>query len=91
MSLDRPVTADSTMTAGDLVAAESRDFASAEARVALAPAVRRLSDRDRRIIELRFFGDATQQEIADDIGVTQMHVSRLLTRIFAQLRTELTA
>lgn len=90
-SLDRPVTLDSTMTAGDLVADESQDFASAEARVALAPAVRRLSDRDRRIIELRFFGDATQQEIADDIGVTQMHVSRLLARIFAQLRTELTA
>lgn len=55
----------------------------------LAPLVRRLPERDRRILLLRFFEDRTQQEIADDIGVTQMQVSRLLTRIFADLRHEL--
>jgi RNA polymerase sigma-B factor len=62
---------------------------AAEARVVLQPAVRRLSARDRRILELRFFGQLTQQEIADDIGVTQMQVSRLLSSLMSRLRTEL--
>ena len=51
--------------------------------------VRRLKERDRRILYMRFFEERTQQEIADDIGVTQMQVSRLLTRIMRDLRTEL--
>mgnify|MGYP006176774241 CR=1 FL=1 len=62
---------------------------AAEARVVLAPVVRRLGRRDRRILQLRFFQGCTQQEIADDIGVTQMQVSRLLSRIFNDLREEI--
>ena len=62
---------------------------AAEARVTLAPVVRRLKERDRRILYMRFFEERTQQEIADDIGVTQMQVSRLLSRIMRDLRTEL--
>ena len=54
-----------------------------------APVVRRLRERDRRILYLRFFEERTQQEIADDIGVTQMQVSRLLSRIMRDLRTDL--
>jgi RNA polymerase sigma-B factor len=57
----------------------------------LAPAVRRLGERDRRILMLRFFRGWTQQEIADDIGVTQMQVSRLLTGLMTRLRRELEA
>ena len=55
----------------------------------LAPVMESLSDRDRHIVYLRFFSQLTQREIADDIGVTQMQVSRLLTRILLQLRKAL--
>ena len=48
------------------------------------------STRDRRILELRFFEGWTQEQIAQDIGVTQMQVSRLLSRILKDLRAELT-
>ena len=50
------------------------------------PALRLLGERDRLIIKMRFFGQRTQQEIADEIGVTQMQVSRLLSRICKDLR-----
>lgn len=89
-SLDRPV-GEGDATLGDLLSAEATPVQSAEARVVLAPVVRRLSERDRRIIRMRFFDGLTQREIADTIGVTQMQVSRLLTRIFRDLRHELGA
>jgi RNA polymerase sigma-B factor len=89
-SLDVPVGEDGAATLGDLMPDLDVDFASAEARVVLGPAVRRLAKRDRRILELRFFEDWTQEQIARDIGVTQMQVSRLLSRILKDLRAELT-
>jgi RNA polymerase sigma-B factor len=91
-SLDRPMTdADGSgyTTIGDLLGAEDADRMAAEARTTLAPVVRRLKERDRRILYLRFFEDRTQQEIADEIGVTQMQVSRLLNRILRDLKTDL--
>jgi RNA polymerase sigma-B factor len=57
--------------------------------VVLAPALQRLGERDRAIVRMRFFGQRTQQEIADEIGVTQMQVSRLLSRICRTLRDDL--
>jgi RNA polymerase sigma-B factor len=90
-SLDVPVGMDGAATLGDLMPAEDDlDFGSAEARVVLGPAVRRLSARDRRILQLRFFAGWTQEQIASDIGVTQMQVSRLLSRILKELRDDLT-
>jgi RNA polymerase sigma-B factor len=88
-SLDVPVGEDGAATLGDLMPDEEVEFASAEARVVLGPAVRRLAKRDRRILELRFFEGWTQEQIAQDIGVTQMQVSRLLSRILKDLRAEL--
>jgi len=85
-SLDRPAGEDGTATVSDLIGSEDAAREAAEARTVLAPLVRRLGERDRRILLLRFFRGWTQQEIADDIGVTQMQVSRLLTRILADLR-----
>lgn len=86
-SLDAPVSDDSAHSLGDALTAED-DHATeaAEARVVLRPVLRRLRPRDRRILELRFIEGCTQQEVADDIGVTQMQVSRLLARIMRDLR-----
>jgi RNA polymerase sigma-B factor len=89
-SLDQPA-GQSTTTVGDLIAEEDDLHDASEARVMLAPVVRELSPRDRRILYLRFFEDRTQSEIGDDLGVTQMQVSRLLSRILGELRTELEA
>ena len=89
-SLDVPVGADGAATLGDLMPDEDLEFGNAEARVMLGPAVRKLAPRDRRILELRFFEGWTQEQIAKDIGVTQMQVSRLLSRILKDLRAELT-
>ncbi|MCD4534551.1 sigma-70 family RNA polymerase sigma factor [Nocardioides sp. cx-169] len=90
-SLDQPVTADSATSIGDLLPATDREISASEARLTLAPVVRRLSERDRRVLHLRFFDDLTQEEIGRDLGVTQMQVSRLLSRILGTLRHEIGA
>jgi RNA polymerase sigma-B factor len=53
---------------------------------ALAPALAALSERDRKLLELRFFHDMTQGEIGKILGYSQMHVSRMLARVLGQLR-----
>jgi RNA polymerase sigma-B factor len=85
-SLDLTVRNDRAATLGDLLPGDNDDHRAAEARMMLHPAMGALSDRDRLILRLRFFDGLTQREVADRIGVTQMQVSRLLTRILAQLR-----
>jgi RNA polymerase sigma-B factor len=86
-SLDKGVgRADSRTTLGDLLGGPDLGSGAAEARVVLAPVVRRLSERDRKVLRLRFFDDLTQREIADEIGVTQTQVSRVLSRIMDELR-----
>jgi RNA polymerase sigma-B factor len=52
----------------------------------IAPAVAELSPRDRRVLYLRFFRGMTQSEIAADVGVSQMHVSRILSQTLDKLR-----
>ena len=47
-----------------------------------------LPERERRIIELRFFHDMSQSEIAEQVGLSQMHVSRLLRAALEQLREQ---
>lgn len=61
-----------------------------ETRLALAPLIRKLPERDVTILGLRFFRGWTQSQIASALGITQMQVSRLLTRIMDGLRAELT-
>ncbi|GAB6986515.1 sigma-70 family RNA polymerase sigma factor [Nocardioides pyridinolyticus] len=89
-SLDQPA-GESTATVGDLIIEDDDSHEASEARVMLAPVVRDLSERDRRILYLRFFEDRTQSEIGEDLGVTQMQVSRLLSRILGDMREELEA
>ncbi len=61
-------------------------FNEAEWRAELAPHVRNLPQREQRILYLRFVEDLTQSEIAEQIGLSQMHVSRLLRSSLAALR-----
>lgn len=75
---------------GSLVADEGRALERAELQSMLAPAVKRLAPREKHILYLRFYRELTQQEIAQTVGVTQMHVSRLLSRILDELRAALT-
>jgi len=65
--------------------AEESGYERAEARAVLQSLLRTLSPRDRRIVALRFIEDRTQQEIADAVGISQMHVSRLLTRALERM------
>lgn len=58
---------------------------------ALGPLIAQLSDRDRLILRLRFAEEKTQSQIGEVLGVSQMHVSRLLSRILARLREGLLA
>ncbi|MFI6444983.1 RNA polymerase sigma factor SigF [Kitasatospora sp. NPDC050543] len=57
-----------------------------EYRESLKPLLAKLPPRERRIIMLRFFGNLTQSQIGEEIGISQMHVSRLLTKTLTQLR-----
>lgn len=88
-SLDQSAGKESTTSLGEMLAEADDQQEASEARVTLAPVVRQLSERDRRILHLRFFEDLTQEEIGNDLGVTQMQVSRLLARILRQLRDDL--
>ncbi|MFI7577731.1 RNA polymerase sigma factor SigF [Micromonospora sp. NPDC049497] len=88
-SLSTPVGADGTQELGDTLGATDNDFDLVELRVALGPALATLPERERRILSLRFHGNLTQAEIAGQIGVSQMHVSRLITRALAKLRGQL--
>ncbi len=91
-SLDRPSGDDEGgATLADVLGDRDPGFERAEAVVALRPLCQQLSERDRRIVYLRFFHEWTQARIAEEFGVTQMQVSRLLTRILKQLRTQLGA
>lgn len=85
-SLDIGVGADDETTLGSLLPSEDRGWGAVEARVVLAEAMRDLGERDRRILFLRFFEEHTQSQIAEELGITQMQVSRLLARILRNLR-----
>lgn len=88
-SLDTPVGSDASAVLGDLLPDEDKAMTEAEARVMLAPAVRALPERERTVLYLRFFKQQSQAQIADEIGVTQMQVSRILARVLGQLRGQL--
>ena len=90
LSLDTPPGTDGDPTIADLVGDVDPGTARAEDVVSLAAACTALDARERRIVYLRFFEERSQQEIGAELGVSQMQVSRLLRRIFAVLREELT-
>jgi RNA polymerase sigma-B factor len=73
----------------DTLGSEDDALEGVEYRESLKPLLAQLDPRERHILLLRFFRNMTQSEIATEIGISQMHVSRLLTRTLAQLRTGL--
>jgi RNA polymerase sigma-B factor len=85
-SLDHPVGEDGGGSLGDLVGEEDSSLESVEDRLAVRRALRHLPEREREIVLLRFFGERTQVEIAQELGISQVHVSRTLTRTLAALR-----
>lgn len=89
VSLDMPRTGDEDAgdTYADTVGAIDERFELVEYATAIAPTVRALPARDRLVLKLRFEDDLTQLEIAERIGVSQMHVSRLIRRALKRLRT----
>jgi RNA polymerase sigma-B factor len=88
VSTDTPTSDSEAPEPIPLVAIEE-GFAQAEARAVLRPALEMLADREREILMLRFVGERTQAEIARIVGVSQMQVSRLITRSLGQLREAL--
>jgi RNA polymerase sigma-B factor len=88
-SLDRQVGPDPTSaTVADLIetGADDNALSRVEARTVLAPALRRLNERDRRIVYLRFFEERTQRQIGDELGLKQAQVGRTIDRILRDLR-----
>ncbi len=86
-SLDTPVgETESSDTLGALLVHGRDDYVHAENTMLLQGALSELSPRDLLILRRRFWDDRTQQQIGEEIGVTQMQVSRLLIRILAALR-----
>jgi RNA polymerase sigma-B factor len=95
-SLDEPAwddeggAGDRTRFASALGEIES-EFDLIEQREAVGPLLAALPERERRILHLRFFSELTQSEIGQELGISQMHVSRLLSRTLASLRRNLAA
>jgi RNA polymerase sigma-B factor len=73
------------------LAEEDRSFDTLECVVVLKPLIAELSERDRTILSLRFVEELTQKEIGERLGISQMHVSRLLARALTTLREALLA
>ncbi|MFF5078405.1 sigma-70 family RNA polymerase sigma factor [Actinoplanes sp. NPDC000266] len=88
VSLSQP-TGDGTGELGDLFGSPDRDMDLVPDRVSLADLLDRMPQRERHLLSMRFHGNHTQQEIGDELGISQMHVSRLLSRALGWLREAL--
>lgn len=91
LSLNAPTYPGSGLSLGDNLPDDTDLFQAVERAEWLRPALARLTDRERQIIQLRFVEGHSQEEIGRHIGVSQMQVSRLLNGILARLRDDLGA
>lgn len=73
----------------EAVGTADHEYEISEDRLLLEPGIRSLDDREQRIIKLRFFDGLTQSEIAREVGISQMHVSRLIRRSLDKIRLEI--
>src|SRR6185437_11146748 len=87
LSLQAPVAGEEATTElGDLLGDVDHDLENVEDREALRPLIGRLPVREQKIIAMRFFGNMTQSQIARELDISQMHVSRLLSHALGILR-----
>jgi RNA polymerase sigma-B factor len=75
----------------ELIGDEAPAFETAENRLLLEPGLRRLDGRERMILHMRFYRGLTQSQIAAEVGVSQMHVSRLIRKSLDDLRENIEA
>jgi RNA polymerase sigma-B factor len=73
------------------IGTEEHQYEVSEDRAVLAPGFRVLDERERKILHLRFFKGLTQSQIAQQVGISQMHVSRLIRRSLEKIRDEIAA
>jgi RNA polymerase sigma-B factor len=74
----------------ETIGSEDEEFARSEHRAALAPALERLPAREREILRMRFEEGLPQTQIAQRVGLSQMHVSRLIRKSLGEMREQLT-
>ena len=89
ISLDAP-TGEEGLSYHEQIGNDDASLESLEDWVSVGPLVQQLPTRERRMLYLRFFKGLTQSEIAEQLGISQMHVSRLLAKTLATLREGLT-
>jgi len=85
-SLDRPLSEDGDLAIDVVAAHDDPGFARAENAAVVEGLLARLSEREREILKLRFQQDLTQAEIGERLGVSQMHISRLIRQSMATLQ-----
>jgi len=91
-SLDAPALAgDDAVTLADQLGEEDEELDLVEQREGIEPALEELPARQREILLMRYYGNMTQAQIGEQVGLSQMHVSRLLSRSIDQLRERLCA
>jgi RNA polymerase sigma-B factor len=88
-SLDAPVSGYEDQVLGDLLGADDENVEQAVDMEAISAHWRELPAREQRILIMRFYGNLTQSEIGARLGISQMHVSRLLARALGYLRDQL--
>jgi RNA polymerase sigma-B factor len=89
-SLDEMLSSEAgSATVGELVGEADAALDRVEFQQSLRPILAELAERERTIVLLRFFGNMTQTQIADRVGISQMHVSRLLAQTLDRLRSRL--
>jgi RNA polymerase sigma-B factor len=71
------------------IGSEEQQYEVSENRAVLAPGFKALDERERMILQLRFFDGLTQSQIAQQVGISQMHVSRLIRRSLEKIREEI--
>ena len=89
VSLSAGPSGDGELDPMETIGTEDTNFERTEQRASLEPALEMLPDREREILRMRFEDGLTQTQIAEQVGVSQMHVSRLIRKSLARMRAEL--